>query len=254
MMEPYKAQFRFYEELNDFLPDRRKKIRFIYEFKGNPSVKDAVEALGVPHTEVDLILVNGRSVEFRYLLQNGDDVAVYPVFEGLDISPINRLRPESLRNPAFVLDTQLGKLARHMRMIGLDTLYQNDYQDQEIIQISRKENRIILTRDVSLLKNKSVTRGIWIRSTKSREQLREVIQRLDLKSQIQPFQRCLECNGGIVSIEKDLVIERIPPRTVQYFNDFFQCLDCGKIYWKGSHFQKMQNWIKELIDNILSEK
>ena len=250
----YTAQFRFYEELNDFLPDRRKKIRFIYEFKGNPSVKDAVEALGVPHTEVDLILVNGRSVEFCYLLQNGDDVAVYPVFEGLDISPINRLRPEPLRNPAFVLDTQLGKLARHMRMIGLDTLYQNDYQDQEIIQISRKENRIILTRDVSLLKNKSVTRGIWIRSTKSREQLREVIQRLDLKSQIQPFQRCLECNGGIVSIEKDLVIERIPPRTVQYFNDFFQCLDCGKIYWKGSHFQKMQNWIKELIDNILSEK
>jgi uncharacterized protein with PIN domain len=246
-MASFTAQFRFYEELNDFLSPDQKKIRFTYLFKGSPSIKDAIEAIGVPHTEIDLILVNGRSVDFHYLLQDGDDVSVYPVFERLDISPIVRLRQKPLRNPAFVLDVQLGRLAKYLRMVGFDTLYRNDFKGKEIIHRSEKEKRIILTRDVSLLKNKSVTRGCWIRSLLPEQQLMEVIQRFDLSSQIRPFQRCLICNGMIESVEKSSVLKKIPPKTALYFDVFYHCLSCGKIYWLGSHYERMKARISELM-------
>jgi uncharacterized protein with PIN domain len=242
------AQFRFYEELNDFLPASKHKKTFIYTFTGNPSIKDAVEAIGVPHTEIDLILVNGRSVDFHYRLQKGDVVSVYPMFESLDISPVIRLRSLPLRRTAFVLDTQLGKLAKLLRSLGFDALYRNDYSDSDIIRISADEKRIILTRDKSLLKQKIVTHGYWMRSASPDEQVREVIKRLDISTQMRPFERCTVCNGLVESVDKEEIVHRIPPKTKAHYHEFTRCLDCGKIYWKGSHYQRMQNritaWMK----------
>ena len=163
------TEFRFYEELNDFLPAAKKKSLFTYNFECSPSVKDAVEAIGVPHTEIDLILVNGISVTFSYRLQDGDVISVYPVFESMDISNVTHLREKPLRESRFILDVHLGTLVRYLRMIGFDILYENNYEDSEIVKIAKDEKRIILTRDVELLKIKTVTHGYWIRSKKPAE-------------------------------------------------------------------------------------
>ena len=156
-----------------------------------------VESLGVPHTEVDLILVNDRSVEWAYQPQEGDRVAVYPVFESLDITPLIRLRPEPLREVRFVLDGHLGRLAAYLRMLGFDTWYRNHVDDAVLAQVSKEERRILLTRDQGLLKRSAVTHGYWVRATAPREQLREVIARFDLQRQAKPFTRCLSCNGRL---------------------------------------------------------
>jgi len=246
-MPKHIASFRFYEELNDFLPAEKRKKTFSYVFAGKPSVKDAIEGIGVPHTEVDLILVNSSSVGFNYPLQNEDIVSVYPVFEKLDISNATRLRPKPLRRTRFVLDVHLGRLARLLRMVGFDSLYRNDCDVGRIIETALKDRRIILTRDRGLLKHKSVTHGYWIRLKEPRKQAEEVIRRFDLFTQFRPFSRCIECNGLIESIDKALVLDLLPERTAKYFNSFKKCPDCGRIYWKGSHYRKM----KEKIENIL---
>ena len=247
-MHRHTATFRFYEELNDFLPQHRQKTRFEYAFDGTPAVKDSIEALGVPHTEVDLILVNGQSVDFAHHIQDGDDVAVYPVFESLDISPVIRLRPKPLRESRFILDGHLGKLARNLRLLGFDTLYRNDYDDTEIIRIAERERRIILTRDVGILKHGAVTRGYWIRTTSPEEQTQEVLRRFDLFRQTRPFTRCTVCNGPVEKIAKEKILHRLEPRTKKYYEAFYRCVECDKIYWKGSHHEKMldkiDRWIK----------
>jgi len=232
------AQFRFYAELNDLLPPDKRKRAFPFRFSGRPSVKDAIEALGVPHTEVDLILVNGSSVGFDRHLQHGDRVSVYPVFESLDISPVVRLREVPLRDTAFIVDVHLGKLARLLRTLGFDALYRHDYRDSEIVRIAAKEHRIILTRDRGLLKHKSVTHGYWVRSTKPVEQAREVLRRFDLFSQVKPLTRCIPCNGIIERIDKKAVVSQLPPRTASRCDEFYHCLDCGQIYWPGSHYDR----------------
>jgi uncharacterized protein with PIN domain len=249
MLMQYQAFFRFYEELNDFLPLEKQKQSFAYYFNGTPSVKDAIEALGVPHTEVDLILVNGISVKFDYLLKPADYISVYPVFESLDISPLVRLRPEPLREVKFVLDVHLGKLARLLRLLGFDSFYRNNLMDDEIIEISLNERRIILTCDRGILKNKKVTHGYFIRNSNSELQLSEVVQRFDLYSKIQPFRRCLKCNGLIQAVEKKKILEFLLPQTRKAFHEFFQCMNCQQIYWKGSHYQRMQEKIERIIQS-----
>ncbi len=233
------AQFRFYEELNDFLPDSRRKKAFSHRFRGRPSVKHAIEAIGVPHPEVDLILVNGRAVDFTHRLSDGDVVSVYPVFETLDISPVVRLRPTPLRRSRFVADVHLGKLARILRLLGFDTLYQNDFDDPEIVRIAAAEDRIILTRDRHLLQAAAVSRGYWVRSGQVQAQLRELFQRFDLLSQVRPFRRCLRCNGCIRSVDKAAVWERLAPKTKLYYDHFFRCDGCGQVYWKGTHYDAL---------------
>ncbi len=189
------AHFRFYAELNFFLPPNRRQTTFPRAFEGRVSVKDMIESLGVPHTEIDLILVNGESVDFSYLVQDGDQISVYPVFESFDITPVVRVRPKPLREPRFVLDQHLGKLAAYLRMLGFDTLYRNDYDDPELAQISHAEKRTLLTRDRGLLKRSMVTRGYYVRETNPRRQVAEVIRRFDLGGLVAPFRRCITCNG-----------------------------------------------------------
>jgi len=238
---------RFYEELNDFLPAGKKKKPFPVDFKGRQTVKDIIESQGVPHIEVDLVLINGRPVDFSYQVQNEDKVSVYPVFESFNISSVSELRDKPLRKTAFILDVHLGRLKKYLRLLGFDTLYRNDYEDEEIVEISNAEHRIILTRDVGILKRKEVRLGYWVRNIYPRLQVKEIVRRFDLYDQIEPFKRCSECNGVIDEVSKESIIGQLQPGTRKYYDDFFRCKDCEKIYWKGSHYTKLNNFISEIL-------
>jgi len=238
---------RFYAELNDFLRSERQFKRFEYTFSGIPTVKDAIEAIGVPHTEIDLILVNGKSVEFEHKIHDKEDIAVYPVFESMDIDPLYRLRPKPLRITQFLADVNLGKLARYMRMLGFNTMYQTDFEDHQIIRISLEEKRIILTRDQGLLKHKQVTHGYWVRNTQIQRQVNEVVQRMDLSGKIVPFSRCMDCNGVVEPIAKSKIIHLLKEGTKRDYDEFYQCKSCNKVYWKGSHHQRMMQVVLSLV-------
>lgn len=245
------AYFRFHAELNDFLPPGRKNITFSHPFNGKVAIKDVLQALGAPHTEIDKILVNGRSVNFNYLVKPGDWVNVYPETVSPGVTSIIKLRPRPLSQSSFVVDTHLGKLATYLRMLGFDALYQNDYEDDALASISSQSGRILLTRDRDLLKRNLVTYGYFIRNTCPRRQLVEVLQRYNLYDQIHPFRRCIRCNGTLEAVSKADVADRLPPNTNLYFDEFHLCQNCGKIYWKGSHYQRMQRFIEQLLDNRL---
>jgi uncharacterized protein len=242
------AEFRFYEELNDFLPKEKRKTPFSYNFKYNQTVKDAIEALGVPHAEVDMILVNSEPVDFDYTLRNGDKISVYPVFESLNIEGVTKLRESPLRETKFVLDVHLGKLCKYLRLLGFDCYYRNDLDDDEIVHLSLTENRIILTRDIGILKNGLVTHGYWIRSQNSKEQLSEVIRRFELHQQFRPFFRCISCNGTIGKVNKPDIIHRLEKNTKTYFDTFYQCKSCKKIFWEGSHYENMLQLVNTVIN------
>ncbi len=243
------AYFRFYEELNDFLPPEHRKQAVRYSFASNPGIKDPIEALGIPHPEIELIVVNGRSVGFDYRLRDGDRVAVYPMFESLDVTSLVRLRDAPLRRTAFVLDVNLGKLARRLRLCGFDAEYRNDYSDRDVVNIGVRNRRIILTRDRRLLYHKDITHGYWVRETDPDSQLKEILSRFDLSGRIHPFHRCIECNGEIESVAKDTVLDRLEPLTRQHFEDFYRCIDCDKVYWKGSHYEHMISRLRALTES-----
>lgn len=239
---------RFYAELNDFLPRERRQVPITYPLARRTSIKDLIESLGVPHTEVDLLLANGESVGFDYLVQPGDRISVYPVFESLDISPLVRVRPSPLREPRFILDTHLGKLAGYLRLLGFDTLYRNNYDDATLARISADERRILLTQDRGLLKRSAVTHGYYVRAASPVEQVREVVRRFDLAGLIQPFSRCLRCNGRLRPVPKAAVLERLPPRTRQEYEEFWLCERCDRVYWQGSHYDRLRALIAELVE------
>lgn len=241
------AQFRFYEELNDFLPAARKKQSFSVNFPQGQTVKSLIEGLGVPHTEIDLILVNGQSVGFDYQLKEGDQVSVYPMFESLDITPLTRLRPKPLREPKFVLDTHLGRLASYLRMLGFDAYYNNAYADLELAKISSKEQRLLLTRDQELLKRKQLSRAYWVRSTKPSQQLVEILKRFDLQKSAKPLSRCIRCNQTLSLVPVKEVSHRLFPDVIKKQKEVKLCPKCDQIYWQGSHTQRMNLFIGEIL-------
>lgn len=246
---PVSASFRFYQELNDFLKKPYRKHRFVITFNGTTTVKDAIESLGVPHTEVDMITVNGSPVNFTYRIQDNDDIAVYPVFESFDISETQLLREQVKREPKFILDVHLGKLVKYLRMAGFDCLYDVSLVDKQIIDISILHQRIILTRDKGILKNGRVTHGMFVRATTPTQQFREVISRLQLERFVKPFTRCTACNEPISQVEKKEISDQLLPLTRKHYTEFFRCTGCNKIYWEGSHYKRM----KQLMDSILNK-
>jgi uncharacterized protein with PIN domain len=241
------VQFRFYEELNEFLAPDKRKQSFRQDYPRAATVKHVIEALGVPHTEVDLILVNGNSVDFAYRLHDGDRVSVYPRFEAVDITPLLKVRDRPLREVSFIADAHLGALARRLRMLGFDVLYNNGYADAEIASIAVAEHRIVLTRDRALLMMRTITHGCYVRATRPGEQLVEVLQRLDLWRMVQPFTRCLCCNGMLVAVAKESVAAQLSPRTARFYDRYWQCAVCGGIYWEGSHWKRMRGHIETLL-------
>ena len=243
-------KIRFYSELNDFLPEKKQYVLLQLELKRQSSIKDIIESMGIPHTEVDLIIINGISVDFSYIAKNEDFISVYPKFESLDIRSILKIRKKPLRRIKFVLDQHLGKLTRYLRMYGCDSLYKNDFSDVELSDISSSASRIVLTRDVGLLKRSKVTHGYWVRSTIPREQLIEIIQRFDLKNECNLLSRCIICNGIITDVNKEEIIDQIPTKTALYYKTFYRCTKCKKIYWRGSHYENMEKFINEIFLEI----
>ncbi len=207
------ANFRIYAELNYFLPPEKRQVSFELHFAGHETVKHLLESLGIPHTEVDLILANGVSVDFAYQVEEGDRVSVYPVFEALDVASVTEVRPEPLREPRFVLDSHLRKLAGYLRLLGFDTLYENDFDDAELAEISSSEERILLTRDRGLLKRKIVTHGYCVRDSDPRAQIVDVLRRFDLGNMAAPFARCARCNGILEPVPKEEVFESVLAET-----------------------------------------
>ena len=233
-------QLRFYEELNDFLPPERRKTTFAHELTRRTSVKDLIESFGVPHTEVEVILANGQPVDFSYIVRASDRISVYPMFEGLDVSPLLRLRDKPLRDPRFVVDANLGQLARYLRLLGFDAIYRNDFADREVARLASEQRRIVLTRDRALLQHKIITHGYFVRADKPRLQVKEVLKRLDLYAMLRPFSRCLRCSGVLEDVNKAAVLHQLESKTKKYYERFRRCTECGQAYWKGSHFNRME--------------
>lgn len=241
--------FRFYKELNDLIPQKFRKKDFEYTFFGTPSVKDAVEAIGVPHTEVDLIIVNSRrSVDFSYRIMHGDRIAVYPVFESLDISPVIRLRPKPLGETRFLADEHLGKLARLLRLLGFDTLYEPSLSQPDMAAVSHGQKRIIITRHAAVLKRSDVTRGCLVRSALPEKQVEEIMAKFHLAGSVRPFTRCMSCNGILVQRNKQDIAHGLQPGTRKHYDHFLQCEVCGKLYWKGSHYTRLASFVEKITN------
>jgi hypothetical protein len=232
--------FRFYEELNDFLPPSRRRREFSAPLARAATTKHMIEALGVPHTEIELVLVNGESAGFDRLLRDGDRVAVYPKFEALDITPLLRVRARPLRVTRFIADAHLGGLARLLRLTGFDTLYRNAWHDGEIERLAVDDGRIVLTRDRELLKRRGITHGCYVHALRPRAQLVELFERLDLARSARPFSRCLVCNGDLGPVDKAEVAALLPPTVREQHARFAACRDCRRVYWEGSHWRRMQ--------------
>ena len=172
------------------------------------------------------------------------------MFESLDITPLVRVRPQPLRAPRFVLDTHLGKLAGYLRLLGFDTLYRNNFTDPELVQISHEQHRILLTRDRGVLKHRLVTHGYYVWDTDPVRQVVEVLRRFDLADAITPFHRCMRCNGVLEPVAKDRVADRLLPKTRQYYDEFHQCMGCGRLYWKGSHHEQMRRFVEAVLSQL----
>jgi uncharacterized protein with PIN domain len=229
------VEVRAYAELNDFVPAESRGLTVRRPFRSHQTVKDVLEAMGIPHTEVDLILVNGSPQGFSYRPSVGDRIAAYPMFEALDVASTARLRPLPLRDPRFVVDVNLGRLARLLRVLGFDAWWSNDADDATLAEVSLDEQRILLTRDRGLLKRRAITHGLFVHSQHPEQQTLEVLRRLDLGQRLAPFTRCLRCNGELAAVSKDEVIDRLEPLTSRYYDEFSRCTGCGRIYWAGSH-------------------
>lgn len=217
-------------------------------FRSHQTVKDVLEAMGIPHTEVDLILVNGSPQGFGCRPSAGDRIAAYPMFEALDVGTTTRLRPAPLRNTRFVVDVNLGRLARLLRVLGFDVCWSNDADDVTLADVSLREQRILLTRDRGLLKRRALTHGLFVHSQDAEQQALEVIRRLDLAHRLAPFTRCVRCNGTLAAVPKDEVTDQLEPLTRRYYQEFSRCSRCGRVYWPGSHHAKLVRLVERLRD------
>jgi uncharacterized protein with PIN domain len=242
--------FRFYGRLNDFLPAARRGSRFTYRLRHLPSVKDAIESLGVPHPEVDVILVNGSPEDFACRLRDGDDVSVYPAFRSIDMSGLRRAGIDPPSVIRFAVDVHLGKLASLLRLAGFDAVVMPD--DSDVAAMASRDARIALTRDVNLLKRRVLRHGYWVRSTDPEWQLTEVLERFDLVSRMEPFARCLRCNVPVVAVDAEAVAARLLPRTRAAFWQFHRCAECDRIYWQGSHYDRLCQLLERARERVVA--
>jgi len=240
------VSIQFHGSLVDFLPAQKRCQSLLIDCVKNRSVKDLIESVGVPHPEIDLIIVNTHPVDFSHLVHGGEKIEVYPPGTSLHLASAFHLYPSWPTPPRFILDVHLGKLAAYLRLFGFDSLYRNDYDDPELADISAREQRILLTCDIKLLMRKQINFGYCVRSRQPTEQLIEVAQRFRLKNHTDKMLRCIECNGIIKAVEKQQILSQLQPLTRQHYDEFYQCDHCGKIYWKGSHYDHMQELRKHI--------
>lgn len=240
------ATFRFYAELNDFLAPERRGIAFDYACARAATAKHAIEALGVPHTEVEALLINGEARSLGHLLYEHDRVTVYPRFRHLQPGASFRIQPPLPDPVRFIADAHLGGLARLLRMAGFDTLYENNFQDADIEIIAAQEQRIVLSRDLELLKRSSIAHGAYVRALKPARQFGEIVERFKLRSG-QAFTLCLTCNAPLRPISVEAAHDRVPPNIQATQRSFSTCEVCRRIFWEGSHWKSMQRLLAETM-------
>jgi uncharacterized protein with PIN domain len=243
-MHHFTIRLNFHRDLDFFLGSKARGKIIERSLAEKTSVKDVIESCGVPHSEVDLILVNGRPVDFRHVFKNEEDVDVYPVQSSSTLFRENRLQVSSVSR--FVADGHLGSLSRNLRLLGLDVTYDRHAQDRQLLDIMTSDNRALLTRDRHLLMHAVVQNGYYLRSQNADEQTVEVVRRFDLFSSIAPFTRCLRCNASLQRIGKTEIVEKLEPLTKIYYEHFRRCTGCGQIYWPGSHFSKLQKRLGQI--------
>ena len=242
------AILRFYGELNDFLPASLRQRTICRGFDALPSVKDLIESCGIPHTEIDLVLINGDAVDLAHEVADGDRVAVYPHFRTLGLPSGMNLLPEPQSTARFVLDVHLGRLAGYLRLAGFDAAYRNDCADEDLAAVSRNEDRILLTRDRELLKRSIVSRGYFVRETIPRRQLAEVIRRFDLARAMTPLTRCARCNEVLAPAAKEAVADRLPAHVRSTRCVFLRCPGCGRVYWDGTHVDQIRRFLRLTLE------
>jgi len=241
-----RVRVRCYAELNDFLPPDRRQREIDVRLDAPAPVRHLIVNLGIPPTEVELVMIGGVSVDLDAGLQDGDRVALYPMFESLDVSPLLRVRRRPLRTVRFIADAHLGRLARYLRLLGFDTLFSNDLGDERLASIAAGEGRIVLSRDRNLLMRRMITHGLYVPHKRASEQVQHVLDRLDLYRLIRPFTRCTVCNGLLVAVPKHEVEDELPPRVVTAFREFWRCTGCSRVYWKGSHYDRLASFVEDL--------
>jgi hypothetical protein len=241
------AVFRFHPGVREIVrPGKSLRLadgRFGVDAARRAGIKDVIEALGVPHTEVGRIAVDGSDVDFGHILAPGQEVEVFAVAPPLDVTRPSLLRPEPLAQVRFLVDATCGKLARLLRLLGLDAAYDRAWDDAEVAQIADKERRIVLSMDRALLKRGAVAFGRLVRAHDPQEQLAEVLRHFGIKGPWAAFSRCLECNAALTPVPKTEILHRLLPLTKKYFDTFYRCPACDRIYWPGSHHDRMREWL-----------
>ncbi len=239
----FTVRLQFHGDLNFFLKPRSETpiSRILNE---RTSVKDLIEGCGVPHTEVDRVLVNGKLVNFSYVLGENASIEVHSVNVTKRNLSGEQLQLRSIKK--FVIDGHLGKLARNLRLLGFDVSYANTAEDRHLLEVMQGEARALITRDRRLLMHSIVEHGYCPRSGNGEEQTIEVLRRFDLEKAIDPFTRCLDCNARLETVEKNKVIDRLEPLTKVYYENFRRCPGCGKIFWGGSHFDKLRSRVESM--------
>ena len=229
------ASFRVHGALGDFLPRERRGARFEYECARAATLKNAIEALGVPHTEVGAMAVNGEPATLQRIVRDGDEIDVYPWQEA------------SLEETLFLADAHLGGLARFLRMLGFDTLHDPSLHDAEIRRLAHDERRTVLTRDRELLKCRDIARGCYVHAVRVEAQLAEVAERYGLAARARPFTLCLRCNLPLERVAKAAVAERLPEKVRLLQSEFTRCPGCDRVYWPGSHYERMLAALRRVV-------
>jgi uncharacterized protein with PIN domain len=243
------AYLHFHDELVSMLTSKPTNGTIVYPVNRKASIKDVIESLGPPHTEIYKIHINDTEVDFTYILNKKDVVEIYPAKKPVDVTQKTILRPMPLTKIKFITDVNVGKLARLMRLIGFDTTYNRAWDDTEIAEQSLATGRIVLSRDKNCLKRTKIIYGKWIRNNSPKEQLRTVIEEYGLWPAIKPFTRCILCNVPLRSVQKETIITYLQPLTKKYYNKFSQCPNCLQIYWEGTHYEEMKKFLENIKKN-----
>jgi len=245
---------RFYEELNEFLTTEKRKVTFVHSIPVQTSVKDLIESFNIPHTQVQMILVNEEQKDFSYIVQENDRISIYPYFHNFDITSISKIHHPLPKRMRFFVDQHLGILARYLRMLGIDTEYNDNLSGLELVKKSNRENRILITKDHSILKRNDLKFGYFVYADELDSQLEELVLQFKLKDHISLFSRCLECNSKLYPIDKENIEHRLPQKVKELHDKFTICEKCDKIYWKGTHYQKMKQKIEHILETMKNTK
>ncbi len=204
----------------------------IMRYHEHQSLKDCLESIGIPHTEVESCFVDSQQVSNTHIMLPDEVITIEP------------RRSIPFKEQSFLLDVHLGKLTTYLRLLGFDAVYFSSIEHEKLLEGA--EGSVILTRSRDLLKHKRVSEGMLIRDTQTQEQLREVMRRYQLKDSYRFLYRCPNCNGLLQEVSKESVAQELEAETLLWIESYFRCPSCSKIYWYGSHYTKLEELLSRL--------